>query len=194
MSFGRWGNVSGVLLFASVPGALAESGLSRNAQARTAALACLLDDLFSETLWVGGDSSLCKLGRHVSMASDSVCTLRGLLAALDAATSERVIVLGSNNVGLSIDLLLALAAWPEADAVVFSGREEGESLCAIYRREVVSSIARKRVGEGRLSVGEFHGAVRAESVSLIGLGLVDPSCTDSRESAAMGSENPAEVR
>jgi molybdopterin-guanine dinucleotide biosynthesis protein A len=50
------------------------------------------------------------------------------------------------------DLLLALTAWPEADAVL--PRPEGrlQPLCALYRRASVLPLARERLATGRLAL------------------------------------------
>lgn len=80
------------------------------------------------------------------------CALRGLVAALEAAERELVWAIAVDLPLLGPELLLALFAHPPADAVV--PRREGRShpLCALYRRERVLPVARRRLAAGSLSL------------------------------------------
>jgi molybdopterin-guanine dinucleotide biosynthesis protein A len=115
-------------------------------------LATMLADLFEEVLLVGGDPPPDTPGRTVPDPEGPRCALRGLLGALEAATTERVLVVATDLMSLSPSLLLALLVWPEADAVVPRTDGKVHPLCALYRREPVASVARRRLVAGELAL------------------------------------------
>ena len=129
--------------------------------------------VFGETLLVGGRPEEAAPGRHVEDPPGPTCALRGLVGALTAATSPRVLVVATDLPFLSIDLLLALTAWPERDIVVPSDAGGDHPLCAIYRREVCLPIASAHLDSGRLSLRELLAEVDTDRVSLEALGLSD---------------------
>jgi molybdopterin-guanine dinucleotide biosynthesis protein A len=83
------------------------------------------------------------------------CPLRGLVGALEAAREERVLVLGCGGEPPAPDLVLALLAAPDADAVVPRTEAGSEPLRALYRREPVRSRARTRFEAGQLALQEL---------------------------------------
>jgi molybdopterin-guanine dinucleotide biosynthesis protein A len=115
-------------------------------------LAAMLEDLFEEVLLVGGDPPLDAPGRRVPDPEGPRCALRGLVGALEAASSERVLVVATDLMLLSPALLLALLVWPGADAVVPRIGAKVHPLCALYRRERVRSVARRRLAAGELAL------------------------------------------
>lgn len=133
----------------------------------------LLAGLFLETLLVGGDPEPLAPGRRVSDSSGPGCALRGLVAALEAATSPRVVVVATDLPFLSEDLLLALTAWPESDVVVPVDAHGIHPLCAIYRREICLPVARRNLESGQLSLRDLLADVDSDQVSLEDLGLSD---------------------
>ena len=117
---GRIGNVAGAVLLGGASrrmgrdkAALAVAGVP--GATRTARL---LDNLFDEVLLVGGAAPEDCPGRHVPDEPGPRCALRGLATALAAASAPRVFVVATDMPLLTPDLVLALVAWPEADAVV----------------------------------------------------------------------------
>ena len=133
----------------------------------------MLSKVFEEVLLVGGNPEEGAPGRRVPDPPGPPCALRGLFGALASATSPRVLVLATDLPLLSMDLLLALTAWPERDAVVPTDSGGDHPLCAIYRREACLSIAAAHLEAGRLSLRELLGGVDTDRVSLEALGLED---------------------
>ena len=133
----------------------------------------LLASLFSETLLVGGEPEPLAPGRRVSDPPGPGCALRGLVGALEAATSPRVVVIATDLPFLSEDLLLALTAWPESDVVAPVDAEGAHPLCAIYRRDICLSVARSRFDSDRLSLRDLLADVDSDLVPLEALGLAD---------------------
>jgi len=94
-----------------------------------AALAARLESLFDETWLVGLEPGPEVAGRAVG---EGPVSLPGVLAASGA---ERVLVVEPVAPIPDVELLLALTAWPEREAVVLE-RPSGQPWCAIYLREV----------------------------------------------------------
>jgi molybdopterin-guanine dinucleotide biosynthesis protein A len=135
----------------------------------------LLGGLFEELLIVGGDPPAEAPGRRVADPEGPVCALRGLVAALEAARAPRVLVVATDLPLLTADLVLALVAWPEADAVVPLDARGLHPLCAIYRRETLLPPAREHLEAGRL---QLRGPLDAVATSYFGpdeLARVDPN-------------------
>ncbi len=133
----------------------------------------MLDSLFIETLLVGGDPEADAPGRRVADPAGQACALRGLVGALEAATNPRVLVLATDLPLLSADLLLALTAWPEADAVVPVDAQAEHPLCAIYRRDACVESARAALASNRLVLREWLDEIDTARVSLTRLGFAD---------------------
>lgn len=100
----------------------------------------------------GGDPPPDAPGRRVPDPEGPRCALRGLAGALAACEAERVLVVATDLPLVGPELLLALVAWPEADAVVACPPEGPQPLCAVYRREPALALVRRRLAEGRLAV------------------------------------------
>jgi len=172
--------------FAEVGAALLLGGASRRMGRDKAALAVgglplatrlarLLDGLFEELLLVGGEPPPGTPGRPVPDVEGPRCALRGLVGALEAARTPRVLVVATDLVGLTPDLLLALLALPEADAVVPETGGGLEPLCALYRRETVLPVARANLAAGRLAVRELFPALELRRLAGADLAAVDPA-------------------
>jgi molybdopterin-guanine dinucleotide biosynthesis protein A len=138
-------------------------------------LARLLEGLFEELLLVGGDPPADAPGRRVADPEGPVCALRGLVAALEAAQAPRLLVVATDLPLLTPDLVLALVAWPEADAVVPRGASGVHPLCAIYRREALLPLARERLAAGRLDLRGLLDAVATSYLEPDDLARVDPT-------------------
>jgi molybdopterin-guanine dinucleotide biosynthesis protein A len=134
-----------------------------------------LDSLFEEVLLVGGDPPPDAPGRRVPDPPGPLCGLRGLVGALAAAQAPRVLVVATDLPLVTPELLLALAAFPEADAVVPRSENGLHPLCAVYRRDSVLPAARERLAAGALAL---HGLLRAldtRELAPADLALLDPS-------------------
>jgi molybdopterin-guanine dinucleotide biosynthesis protein A len=133
----------------------------------------MLDSLFVETLLVGGDPEADAPGRRVVDPEGQECALRGLVGALEAATQPRVLVLATDLPLVLPDLLLALTAWPEADAVVPVDAQAEQPLCAIYRREACLETARAALASKRLVLRAWLDEIDTARVSLAQLGFAE---------------------
>jgi molybdopterin-guanine dinucleotide biosynthesis protein A len=96
-----------------------------------------------------------------------------LIAALEAASSERVIVLTADFSPRQPDLILALTAWPEQEAVMPGDASLDHPYCAIYLRDRVLGIAREQAAKGELSLEVLHARIETARVSFAALGLDD---------------------
>jgi molybdopterin-guanine dinucleotide biosynthesis protein A len=134
----------------------------------------MLGSLFEEVLLVGGDPPRDALGRRVPDLEGPRSALRGLVGALEAASSERILVVATDLMSLSPELLLALLAWPEADAVVPRTGTRLHPLCALYRREPVRTVARRRLRAGELALVDLLGELRVSYLEGPDLRAVDP--------------------
>jgi len=133
-----------------------------------------LASLCEEVVLVGGDPPADAPGRRVPDSEGPRCALRGLVSALDAVRAERVLVVATDLPFVSPDLLLALIAWPEADAVVPRGPDGAHPLCALYRRESALAAARRHLAEGRLALSALLGALAAHYLEGDDLSAIDP--------------------
>lgn len=175
MEGSRLANVSGALLLGGPSTRMGrdKAHLDWQGEAWSTRAARLLDTLFEETLLVGGEPEQAAPGRRVQDPPGPRCALRGLVGALEAATAERVLVVATDLPLLSADLLLALTAWPEADAVVPTDAKGDHPLSAIYRREVCLAVARAHLADGRLALSALLAEVDSDRVPLAALGLAD---------------------
>lgn len=153
----------------NVAGALRWRGCSQ-----PSATARLLDGLFEEVLLVGGRPAVGVPGRRLPQPDDPEAGLPALAAALAATDAERVLYVSTDGPSLTVDLLLALTAWPEAEAVV-AGEAAGDAppLCAIHRRAVCLDAARARIAEGRRTLQDLFDSVETTGVSLARLGIAE---------------------
>lgn len=137
-------------------------------------VAGVLGDICSEVLLVGGSPPESTPGRRVADPEGPVCALRGLVAALGAARADRVLVVATDLPLVTPDLLLALIAWPEADAVVPRSHEGAHPMCALYRREKVLAMAREQLRAGRLKLQILLDAVDTSWFGPEEVARVDP--------------------
>lgn len=171
---------------ATVAGAILTGGASTRMGRDKAALefrgvpcatrvARVVASLCEEVLLVGGDPPADAPGLRVPDPAGPGCALRGLTAALEAARAPRVLVLATDLPLITPDLLLALVAWPEADAVVPRSAEGPHPLCALYRRDAVLPAARERLAAGRLKLQGVLDAVDTAWLEPADLARVDPA-------------------
>jgi molybdopterin-guanine dinucleotide biosynthesis protein A len=137
-------------------------------------LAEVLANLFEEVLLVGGDPPQGAQGRRVPDPEGPRSALRGLVGALTAASSQRVLVVATDLMTVSPDLLLALLAWPEAEAVVPRTGERAHPLCALYRREPVLDVAQRRLAAGQLALVDLLAELKVSYLEGSDLHAVDP--------------------
>jgi molybdopterin-guanine dinucleotide biosynthesis protein A len=137
-------------------------------------IAHLLGDLFEEVLLVGGEPPREARGRRVADLEGPTCALRGLRSALEAAAGERVLVVATDLPLVTPALLLALVAWPEADAVVPRTGGGRHPLCALYRLDAVLPVARSRLATGELKLSDLLDALDTRYLDGRDLERVDP--------------------
>ena len=137
----------------------------------------LLAGLVKDVAIVGGsppDTALAAGARLVADVDGPQCSLRGLVSALAAARSDDVLVVATDLPFVTPDLLLALVAWPDADAVVPRNANGRHALCALYRREPVLAVARERLERGELALGGLLDAIDTKYVEGEALERLDP--------------------
>ena len=175
-SEGRIASVTAALLLGGASSRMGrdKAHLPLEGVAAATRLASMLGDLFEEVLLVGGDSPPDAPGRTVPDPEGPRSALRGLVGALEAASAERVLVVATDLMTLSTPLLLALLAFPEADAVVPRSGARVHPLCALYRREPVRSLARQRLADGELALMGLLEEVRVSYLDGSDLRAVDP--------------------
>jgi molybdopterin-guanine dinucleotide biosynthesis protein A len=137
-------------------------------------IADLLECLFEEVLLVGGTPPTGAPGRPVPDPPGEPCALRGVVGALAAARAERVLVLSTDLPLVTPDLLLALVAYPEAEAVVPRTDRGAHPLCAVYRREPALAVAHAHLGDGRLRLADLLAALEVAWLEGPDLAAVDP--------------------
>ena len=134
-------------------------------------MAALLDALFEELLRVGGDPASAAPGRHVAPSEASASPLSLLSDALAAASCARVLVVPADRPPPTVDLLLALTAWPEQAAVVAFADDDGRPLAALYRSEDVLPILRRQLAHDRSELSALHDRIEVDRVTLASLGI-----------------------
>jgi len=173
---GRLATVAGAVLLG---GASARLGRDK-ARVRLGGVALVtraartLGSLCEEVLLVGGDPPPDAPGRRVPDPEGPACALRGLVGALAWARAERVLVLATDLPLLTPDLLLALVAFREADAVAPRDGAGLHPLCALYCREAVLPVARERLARGELALRGLLDALDCAVLEGADLRAVDP--------------------
>ncbi len=152
-------------------------------------IAQLLDGLFEDVVLVGGNPPASAPGRRVPDPEGPPCALRGLVAALEATRAERVLVLATDLPFITAELLLALVAWPEADVVALRAEGRVHPLCALYRSDSVSIVARENLAGNRLALGVLLDAVAVEYLEDADLAALDPAGT-----ALVNVNDPEDLR
>jgi hypothetical protein len=112
-------------------------------------LAALLDSLFEQVLWVGAAPPPGAPGRGVPAAEGPACALRDLAGAFEAADREGVLVVSAALRAATPALLLALFAWPQAEAVVPRTPRGAWPFCALYRRAAALPAVQRSLAAGR---------------------------------------------
>lgn len=165
----RLGNVTAMLLVGAGKGASPDAGLST---------ARLLASLFAETLLVGDAAAAAAPGRRLAGAAGAQAPLEAVLAGLEAARAERVLLIDDTFEGGDADLLLALTAWPESEAVVpteIAGKSAIAATpavaCAIVRRDPARRAARAELAGGGAGAFDWLGRLETTPVPLAELGL-----------------------
>lgn len=173
---GRIANVSAALLLGGASSRMGrdKARLPLGGVAAATHLATLLGGLFEEVLLVGGDPPRDAPGRRVADPEGPRCALRGLVGALEAATTERILVVATDLISLSSTVLLALLVWPESDAVVPRTGDTIHPLCALYRREPVAAVARRRLAARELALVGLLDEIGVSYLEGSDLRAVDP--------------------
>ena len=189
---GRLGNVSAALLVGGISERMGSDKARVELAGAPAAvrLAERLALVCEEVLLVGGDPPEAARGRRVLDPDGPRCALRGLLGALEAAREERVLVLATDLLGVTPELLLALIAAPEADVVAPRTSRGPEPLCALYRREPALREARVRLAAGQLALHELLGALSVhwlEGDDLAALGAAERTLANVNTSAELAA-------
>jgi len=187
---GRLANVSAALLLGGASSRMGadKAQLEIDGEPVAARLAARLGALCEEVLLVGGSPPAAARGRRVPDPDGPRSALRGLVGALEASAAERVLVVATDLLGVTPDLLLALVAAPEADVVAPRTAGGPEPLCALYRREPVLLEARARLAAGRLALHELLGALSVHWLEGDELAAVDPT-----GAALLNVNTPAEL-
>ena len=140
-------------------------------------IARVLGALCAEVLLVGGTSPPGSPGRAVEDPEGPRCALRGLVGALEAARTERVLVVATDLPLVTLALLRGLARTSDADAVVPHPDPLPQPLCAVYRRASVLARAREHLAAGRLALRALLGVLAVEWVQGERLQRLDPAGT-----------------
>ena len=167
----RFATIAAALLVETDPHADPGAGSTRRAESTTRT-AQLLAGLVEDLMWVGGAPPREAPGRQVD-STEGPGPLGGLASALCASRAERVLVLGEGLPQPSVDLCLALVAWPESDVVAPRAARDGP-LFALYRRAPTLDCARRLLADGRSDPAELHDALDCEIVEAADLACVDP--------------------
>ena len=144
---GRLASVAGAVIPAA-----ASPPTAPDAARAAARIARRLASLFEEVICVGSEPPADTRGRRASDVDGPPGALRDIGSALAAATAERVLVVAADAEETSPDLLLALVAWPEAEAVVPQAWGEVGPPCALYQREAALRALREQLASGRNDV------------------------------------------
>lgn len=188
-SEGRLATVSAAILLGGASRRMGhdKARLSIDGVAAVTRLARACEKLFDDLLLVGGDPPEGAPGRRIPDPPGPSSPLRGLVGALEAARAARVLVVATDLLLVTPDLLLALVAWPEADAVVPRPAAGPQPLCALYRRETVLPVAKQRLASGDLSLRGLLDTI--DEVSFLDAGDL---CEIDPEDSALANVNTPE--
>ena len=176
MSSGRFGNVSGAVLTggASTRMGSDKARLAIGGVASATRVARCLSLLCEDVVLVGGEPPPDAPGRRAPDRDGPRCALRGVISALAAARAERVWIVATDVPFVTPELLLALVAWPEADAVVPRSSDGAHPLCALYRREPALAMAERHLAQERLALSALLAALDTRYLEGDDLRAVDP--------------------
>jgi molybdopterin-guanine dinucleotide biosynthesis protein A len=173
---GRFANVAGVVLTGGASSRMGsdKAQLLVGGVASATRVARCLALLCEDVVLVGGDPPADAPGRRAPDTEGPRSALRGLVSALEAVRAERALVVATDLPFVTPDLLLALVAWPEADAVVPRTPDGAHPLCALYRREPALAAARGNLAAGRLALSALLGALATRYLEGDDLRVLDP--------------------
>ena len=173
----RLGNVSGALLLGGYSDALGckFATFEIGGESLALRLARTLSGLFEEVILAGGEPPEDVPGRRVADPPGPPGPLRGVVGALDAARTERVLVLAADLAMVGPSILLGLTAWPISDVVVPRTSLRVHYGCAIYRREAALSVARALLDRGESSPRGLVDQLDAQFLEGDDLAAMDPS-------------------
>ena len=176
---GRIANVAGAVLLGGASRRMGSDKARRPFDGVAAATRAsrLLAAHFEDVLLVGGDPPPDAIGRRVDDVAGPRCALRGLVAALEAARADRVLVVATDLPRLTPALVLALVAWPAADVVVPRRAGRLEPLCALWSRERAGAAARSNLEAGALALHALVDRLDARFLEGADLDAVDPDGT-----------------
>jgi molybdopterin-guanine dinucleotide biosynthesis protein A len=175
----RLANLSAALLLGGASARMGRDKAQLPVEGEPAAvrLAKLLASLFEDVLLVGGEAPVAAPGRRVADVAGPRCALRGLATALGAAREERVLVLATDLMAMTPDVLLALVAYPEADAVVPRQGGFPQPLCALYRRAPALAAAERALASDTLALRRVLAQLNVRWLEGADLAAVDPGGT-----------------
>ncbi len=174
---GRFGNVAAAVLVGGSSTRMGEdkSRLELGGIALATRIASQLERSFEDVMLVGGDPPPDAPGRRVPDGDGPPCALRGLVSALDAAQTERLLVVATDLPFASPAVWLALLAAPAADAVVTVPESGPQPLCAVYRVAPVLERARERLAANQLALRGLLDALEVFALDAETLAELDPS-------------------
>lgn len=175
----RFAEVTGAVLLggASIRMGQDKAHLDAGGVAAATRIARLLEGFCAEVLLVGGTPPPDAPGRVVADPEGPSSALRGLLGALTAAGTEKVLVLATDYLAVTPELLLGLLAFPEGAAVVPRNDKHRHPLCALYRRDPARAAAASAFAEGNFTLGCFLDALEPNWVEGAHLARLDASGT-----------------
>jgi molybdopterin-guanine dinucleotide biosynthesis protein A len=141
---GRLANVAGAV----IPGADAGSPAPGESGAAARIARCLAM-LFEHVICVGSEPPADTGARRADEVDGPPGVLRDIGSALAAATAERVLVVAAGTDEAGPERLLALVAWPEAEAVLPRAHGAAPPSCGLYRRETALRACREQIASGR---------------------------------------------
>ncbi|MBW2241049.1 MAG: molybdenum cofactor guanylyltransferase [Deltaproteobacteria bacterium] len=175
----RFADVTGAVLLGGESTRMGQDKAHLDAGGVAAAtrIARLLDGFCAEVLLVGGTPPADAPGRVVVDPDGPPSALRGLLGALAAARTEKVLVLATDYLAVTPEFLLGVLAFPEADVVVPRNEKHRHPLCALYRREPARAAAASALAEGKLALGSLLDALEPSWLEGAHLSRLDASGT-----------------
>lgn len=185
---GRLRDVAGAVLLGGSSTRMGrdKASLTVGGVATATRVARVLSELCEEVLLVGGDPPANAPGRRVPDPPGPPCPLRGIVAALGAACTERVLIVATDLPLVTPALLLAILAWPRAEVVVPRPGGVSQPLCALYQRDVAKRAASSRLQTDRLAAKGLLAELQASYLEDTDLAEVDP------EGAALANLNTPE--
>jgi molybdopterin-guanine dinucleotide biosynthesis protein A len=174
---GRFGNVAGAVLVGGASTRMGEdkSRATLGGVPLATRVARTLEDVVEDLILVGGDPPPDAPGRRVPDGAGPQCALRGLVAALSAVETERLLVVATDLPLVTPALLLALLAAPDADAVVPAPPDGLQPLCAVYRTAPTLERARANLAAERLALHTLLDELDVFALDAATLAELDPA-------------------